>query len=44
MIDFAHSTHGDMDDVVSYSGPDRGYLFGLDNLISILRAIQTDYG
>ncbi|KAG8187650.1 hypothetical protein JTE90_005503 [Oedothorax gibbosus] len=41
MIDFAHSTHRDMpDSSVSHEGPDEGYLFGLENLITHLEVIQ----
>ncbi|TRY79814.1 hypothetical protein TCAL_10268 [Tigriopus californicus] len=37
MIDFAHSTFkGFMDDPIVHSGPDKGYLRGLETLISVL--------
>ena len=40
MIDFAHSTHkGCLHDKVSYSGPDEGYLTGLNTLISSLEVM-----
>lgn len=44
MIDFAHSTHKALDDPIVYSGPDRGFLFGLEKLINMLKAIESDYG
>lgn len=42
IIDFAHSTHSGISDSVSYTGPDHGFLFGLGNMISILKAIDRD--
>ena len=40
MIDFAHSTHkACLHDKVSYSGPDEGYLTGLNTLISSLEVM-----
>uniref|UniRef100_A0A023F8E0 Kinase n=1 Tax=Triatoma infestans TaxID=30076 RepID=A0A023F8E0_TRIIF len=42
IIDFAHSTHAGMSDSVSYTGPDHGFLFGLGNMISILKAIDRE--
>lgn len=44
MIDFAHSTHKALEDPVVYSGPDRGFLFGLEKLINMLKSIESDYG
>lgn len=44
MIDFAHSTHKALDDPVVYSGPDKGFLFGLEKLIAMLKSIESDYG
>lgn len=44
MIDFAHSTHKALDDPVVYSGPDLGFLFGLEKLIAMLKSIESDYG
>ncbi len=39
MIDFAHSTfEGFMDDPVLHSGPDSGYLKGLDTLVDTFDA------
>ena len=35
LIDFAHTTKSGLGSV-SHSGPDSGFLFGLDNLISII--------
>ncbi|GFQ97207.1 inositol hexakisphosphate kinase 1 [Trichonephila clavata] len=41
MIDFAHSTHSQMPDrLVTHEGPDEGYLFGLENLITHLELIK----
>ncbi|GAB1300772.1 Inositol hexakisphosphate kinase 3 [Apodemus speciosus] len=40
MIDFAHTTKGSWDEHTAYEGPDPGYIFGLENLIGILRDIQ----
>lgn len=44
MIDFAHSTHKALDDPIVYTGPDRGFLFGLEKLIAMLKSIESDYG
>ena len=44
IIDFAHSTHKGLDDPVIYSGPDHGFLFGLENMIAILKGIERDHG
>ncbi|XP_064605211.1 inositol hexakisphosphate kinase 1-like [Liolophura sinensis] len=44
MIDFAHATHKDfLQDVADHNGPDRGYLFGLENLTRLLREFQHSY-
>lgn len=43
IIDFAHSTHKGLGDSVMYSGPDRGFLFGLENLIGLLKGIEREY-
>lgn len=41
MIDFAHTTYkGSWNESTTYEGPDPGYIFGLENLIRILRDIQ----
>ncbi|XP_019516357.1 PREDICTED: inositol hexakisphosphate kinase 3 isoform X2 [Hipposideros armiger] len=41
MIDFAHTTYrGSWNEHTTYDGPDPGYIFGLENLIQILRDIQ----
>uniref|UniRef100_A0A8D1ZBG2 Kinase n=2 Tax=Sus scrofa TaxID=9823 RepID=A0A8D1ZBG2_PIG len=41
MIDFAHTTYkGSWNERATYDGPDLGYIFGLENLIQILRDIQ----
>lgn len=44
IIDFAHSTHQGLADPVSYTGPDSGFIFGLENMISILKNIERDNG
>ncbi|XP_002119424.2 inositol hexakisphosphate kinase 1 [Ciona intestinalis] len=40
MIDFAKSTHQEMDRSVIHDGPDHGYIFGLTNLIALLQDIS----
>ncbi len=43
MIDFAHSTHQFISiDNTLHEGPDRGYIFGLSNLIKLLKSIQNE--
>uniref|UniRef100_T1J094 Kinase n=1 Tax=Strigamia maritima TaxID=126957 RepID=T1J094_STRMM len=42
MIDFAHSTHTGISSTTN-AGPDTGYIFGLRNLIDILRNIEKEY-
>lgn len=42
MIDFAKSTHQHMDEEVVHSGPDKGYIFGLENLIQVLSRVLSD--
>lgn len=42
LIDFAHATHCGMDDTIVYAGPDSGFLFGLENMIDILKDIHSD--
>lgn len=40
MIDFAHTTNGAyVEDEVLHVGPDRGYLFGLTNLIEVFKSV-----
>jgi len=39
MIDFAKSTHRKMDSLFVHDGPDHGYIFGLTNLIKLLKEI-----
>lgn len=41
MIDFAHSTHRGLKDSTLHEGPDRGFLFGLDNFIAILNELSV---
>lgn len=44
MIDFAHSTHrGFREDKTVHKGPDKGYLFGLQNLILMFEDIKKKY-
>ena len=44
MIDFAHSTHrGFREDKAVHKGPDRGYLFGLQNLILMFQDIKKKH-
>ena len=43
MIDFAHTTHSKcVQDPIKYSGPDEGYILGLDTLISAFTALGND--
>lgn len=41
MIDFAHSTYSELDKK-KHEGPDAGYIFGLNNLISTLEQISDE--
>ncbi|XP_035231382.1 inositol hexakisphosphate kinase 2-like isoform X1 [Stegodyphus dumicola] len=41
MIDFAHTTYEGYDgDTTVHSGPDTGYILGLDNMIRLLREVE----
>lgn len=41
MIDFAHTTYAGYDgEPTVYSGPDTGYLLGLDSLVRLLREVE----
>ncbi len=43
MIDFAHTTHsGYVNDHVKYTGPDEGYIVGLNTLIAIFSELSQD--
>ena len=43
MIDFAHATHARCkNDPVKYSGPDKGYITGLNTLISAFQSMQEE--
>lgn len=43
MIDFAHSTHSEMNGLQNtHLGPDEGYLFGIENLINELKVFQKE--
>lgn len=44
MIDFAHSTRKGFDNDILHHGPDRGYMFGLKNIISFLEDILKEFG
>uniref|UniRef100_A0A3P9ACT8 Kinase n=1 Tax=Esox lucius TaxID=8010 RepID=A0A3P9ACT8_ESOLU len=44
MIDFAHSTFkGFRDDQTVHDGPDRGYVFGLESLVTILESLREEH-
>jgi inositol-hexakisphosphate kinase len=43
MIDFAHSTHRGFSDDAPHKGIDDGYLFGLQNLITIFEGIKQRF-
>lgn len=42
MIDFAHSIHASAAAPNPHAGPDEGYLFGLEHLIDMFRAIFSE--
>lgn len=42
LIDFAHSTHRGLMDSSLHEGPDKGFLFGLENFISILEDMELN--
>lgn len=44
VIDFAHATHANMGSFAKeHVGPDSGYIFGISNLIKVLREIHAEY-
>ena len=43
MIDFAHATHSGLGDTTAHDGPDRGYLLGLQNLISMFCELKQTH-
>lgn len=42
MIDFAHATHSKLGDSCIHKGPDKGYIFGLENMITIFKSLQHE--
>jgi inositol-hexakisphosphate kinase len=42
IIDFAHSTHKGLKDSTLHNGPDEGFIYGIENFISILEEIKTE--
>jgi len=42
IIDFAHSTHRGLRDSTLHVGPDKGFLFGLENFIKLLKEIELN--
>lgn len=42
MIDFAHATHRKLGDGCVHSGPDKGYIFGLENVVATFKALEHE--
>lgn len=42
MIDFAHATHKKLGDSCIHKGPDKGYIFGLENVIAMFKALEQE--
>jgi len=44
IIDFAHSTHKGLKDSTLHFGPDEGFIYGIENFITILEEIKFPRG
>jgi len=42
MIDFAHATHKKLGDALVHDGPDKGYIFGLENVIATFKTLEQE--